>query len=62
VGERFVIGLVLELAGIDSQRPTAAMVTPPQRRIIRQSPNMTRDKSMSIKLDDNVVFNTLALG
>ncbi len=43
------------------QRPTAAMVTPPWRRVIRQSPKMIRDKSMSLKLDSNVVFNTLAL-
>jgi hypothetical protein len=45
----------------DRQRPTAAMVTPPRRRVIRQSPNMIRDKSMLLKLDSNVVFNTLAL-
>jgi hypothetical protein len=70
MGERLVIGLVLELAGIDAQlakrklgkkihpdhggcqRPTAAMVTPPRRRVIRQSPNsMISDKSMSLKLE-----------
>ena len=38
------------------QRPTAAMVTPPRRRIIRQSPNMIRDKSMSLKLDNIIVY------
>ncbi len=43
------------------QRPTAAMVTPPRRRVIRQSPNEIRDKSMSLKLDSNVVLNILAL-
>ena len=37
------------------------MVTPPRRRVVRQSPKMIRDKSMSLKLDSNVVFNTLAL-
>ena len=38
------------------QRPTAAMVTPPRRRVIRQSSIMMRDKSMSLKLENIIVF------
>ena len=38
------------------QRPTAAMVTPPRRRVIRQSSIMMRDKSMSLKLENIFVF------
>jgi hypothetical protein len=38
------------------QRPTAAMVNPPLRRVIRQSPNIRHDVSISFKLDYNVVF------
>jgi hypothetical protein len=74
VGERLVIRLVLELAGInaqlasgklgkkihpdhgDRQRPTAAMVTPPRRQVIRQSSNIICNRSMSYKLDNNVDF------
>jgi hypothetical protein len=74
VGERLVIGLVFELAGIDAQlarrklgkiihpdhdgrqRPTAAMVTPPWRLVIWQSSDMMRDTSMSLKLDNCIVF------
>lgn len=69
MGERLVIRLVFELLGIDAQltrrklgkkiqpdhggrqRPTAAMVTPPRRRVIRQW-----DKSMSLKLENIIVF------
>ena len=38
------------------QRPTAAMVTPPRRRVIRRSSIMMRDKSMSLKLENIIVF------
>ena len=38
------------------QRPTAAMVTPPRRRVIRQSSNTMCDKSMSLKLENIIVF------
>jgi hypothetical protein len=38
------------------QRPTAAMVTPPWRLVIRQSSNTMCDKSMSIKLENIIVF------
>ena len=38
------------------QRPTAAMVTPPRRLVIRQSSIMMRDKSMSLKLENIIVF------
>ena len=40
------------------QRPTAAMVTPPRRRVIRQSSIMMRDKSMSLKLE-NIIVSTI---
>jgi hypothetical protein len=38
------------------QRPTATMVTPPWRRVIRQSSNTMCDKSMSLKLEKIIVF------
>lgn len=38
------------------QRPTAAMVTPPRRLVIRQSSNTMCDKSMSLKLENIIVF------
>jgi hypothetical protein len=38
------------------QRPTAAVVNLPRRRVIRQSSNIIRDKSRPLKLDNNVVF------
>ena len=38
------------------QRPTAAMVTPPRCRVIRQSSIVMRDKSMSLKLENIIVF------
>ena len=38
------------------RRPTAAMVPPPRRRRTQQSANMLRDKSMSLKLDNIIVF------
>jgi hypothetical protein len=38
------------------QRPSAAMVTPPRRQVIRQSSNMMRDKSMPLKLENIFVF------
>jgi hypothetical protein len=38
------------------QRPTAAMVTPPRRRVIRQSSNTMCDKYMSLKLENIIVF------
>ncbi len=38
------------------QRPTAAMVTPPRRLVIRQSSNTMHDKSMSLKLENIIVF------
>ena len=38
------------------QRPTAAMVTPPRRQVIRQSSNTMCDKSMSLKLENIIVF------
>ncbi len=37
------------------QRPTAAMMTPPRRRVVRQSSNTMRDKSKSLKLE-NIIF------
>ena len=38
------------------RRPTAAMVPPSRRRRTQQSANMLRDKSMSLKLDNIIVF------
>jgi hypothetical protein len=38
------------------QRPTATIVTPPWRRVIRQSSNTMCDKSMSLKLEKIIVF------
>ncbi len=38
------------------RRPTAAMVPHSQRRDIRQSANMLRDKSMSLKLENIFVI------
>ncbi len=43
------------------QRPTAAMVNQPRRRVIRQSSNIRRNKSMPLKLDNNVVFTIYQL-
>jgi hypothetical protein len=36
--------------------PTAAMVPRPRRRRTQQSANMMRNKSMSLKLEDIMVF------
>jgi hypothetical protein len=36
--------------------PMAAMVPRPRRRRTQQSANMMRDKSMSLKLEDIIVF------
>ncbi len=38
------------------RRPTAAMVPHPRRRRTQQPANMMRDKSMSLKLEDIIVF------
>ena len=38
------------------RRPTAAMVPPPRRRRTQQSANMLRDKSMSLKLENIIVY------
>jgi hypothetical protein len=38
------------------QRPTAAMMTPPRRRVVRQSSNTMCDKSMSLKLKNIIIF------
>jgi len=38
------------------RRPTAAMVPPSRRRRTQQSANMLRYKSMSLKLDNIIVF------
>jgi hypothetical protein len=37
-------------------RPTAAMTTPPRRRVVRQSSNTMCDKSMSLKLENIYIF------
>ena len=38
------------------RRPTAAMVPPPRRRRTQQSANMLRDNSMSLKLENIIVY------
>ncbi len=43
------------------QRPTAAMMTPLQRRVVRQSSNTMCDKSMSLKLEIIIIFTIYLL-
>jgi hypothetical protein len=42
--------------------PTAAMVPSPQRRRIQQLANMLHDKSMSLKLENIIVFSLEFIG